>query len=223
MNHIYKHGPAHGNFKHGKPPEYKIWLGLKSRCYNPKDPNYPRYGARGIKVCNRWLGPDGFVNFLSDIGKRPNGTYPSGRAIYSIDRIDNDGDYCPENCRWATVREQSNNRRTSRVINGKTTSEWGEKLGGSRHLVRRRLKMGWSVEDAISIPLGNPNLDRKSIHRANQVDVTYNGKTQSLRAWSRELGVSYYAICKRITSYGWDPVKAISTPIKNNRTDKKEN
>lgn len=214
MTDSYKHGPSHGNYKHGRPPEYGVWINLKSRCYNKKDANYHRYGARGIRVCSRWLGPDGFNNFLLDVGRRPDGKYPSGRAMYSIDRINNNGDYCPENCRWTTMEKQSNNRSTNNVIKGKTIAEWGKELGGSRYLIRRRLKMGWSVEDAVSVPLGNPGLDRKSIHRANQVDVTYNGKTQSLKAWSRELGVSYPAICKRIDSYGWDPIKAITTPVK---------
>lgn len=214
MKENYKCGKNHGNYKHGKPPEYKVWMGAKNRCYNPNSKEYRNYGGRGIKVCDRWLGADGFKHFLEDMGKRPEGKTNGGRALYSIDRIDVDGDYCPENCRWATIEEQQNNRRNNRIINGKTCAEWGKKLGGSRHLVRHRLKSGWSIEDAVRVPLGNPMLDRKSIHRANQRDITYNGKTQSMKAWSRELGVPYSTISKRITCYGWDAVRAITTPVK---------
>ena len=90
--------------------EYGIWCGIKRRCYNPKTERYPRYGGRGIKVCERWLGFEGFVNFISDMGKCPEGC--------SIDRIDIDGDYCPENCRWATIHQQCGNRSNSNEIVG---------------------------------------------------------------------------------------------------------
>lgn len=214
MKHNYKRGVKHGNYRHGKPPEYRTWLGIKARCYNPNIPNYKDYGGRGIKVCDRWLGIDGFEHFLEDMGPRPKGKSKGGRALYSLDRIDVNGDYCPENCRWATAGEQQNNRRSNRIINGKTYAEWGKELGGSRHLIRKRLQYGWTPEDAVSTPLGNPLLDRKAIHRANQVDITYKGKTQSMKAWARETGIPYSAIAKRITAYKWDPIKAITTKVK---------
>jgi len=94
-------------FRHGgiETSEYRIWQGVKNRCNNPKVRSYPAYGGRGIKVCDRWLEKyTGFINFLKDMGNRPS-------PEHSIDRVDNDGDYCPENCRWATNYQQSQNTR----------------------------------------------------------------------------------------------------------------
>ena len=88
----------HGLWKH---PLYKTWADMKTRCYNTKDKYYKDYGGRGIKVCDRWI--KSFPNFLQDMGERPTG--------YSIDRINNDGNYEPSNCRWATNKEQQNNQR----------------------------------------------------------------------------------------------------------------
>lgn len=86
-------------------PEYAILLGMIQRCTNPKQPNFAYYGARGITVCERWLGPGGYVNFITDVGLRPSGAH-------SIDRYpDNDGNYEPGNVRWATKVEQRQNQR----------------------------------------------------------------------------------------------------------------
>lgn len=86
-------------------PAYTSWHGLRQRCNNSNDKDYARYGGRGIKVCDRW---DSFFVFLADMGERPS-------SQHSVDRIDNDGDYTPENCRWATKKEQTHNSRVVKL------------------------------------------------------------------------------------------------------------
>lgn len=136
--------------KHGKhkEPEYNAWIHMIHRCTNTKDKSYPDYGGRGIRVCDRWLGEQGFQNFLEDMGPRPEGM--------SIDRIDNEGHYCPENCRWATAKEQARNRRTSKILTlGKdshTVAEWAEILGVNPCSIASRVSYGWSDERILTQP-----------------------------------------------------------------------
>ncbi len=136
--------------KHGmhKTKEYSSWQHMKDRCLNSKYRNYKYYGGRGITICNRWI--ESFQNFIDDMGKMPSGGY-------SIDRIDVNGNYCPENCKWSTREEQDNNTRNSRFItyDGKTLTiaQWSRLNGISQMTISRRLRRGWSEIDSITIPI----------------------------------------------------------------------
>lgn len=127
-------------------PEYEAWANMKTRCYNSRRRSYARYGGRGIRVCERWL--HSFENFLADMGRKPG-------PEYSLDRYpNNDGNYEPENCRWATLAEQlSNTRRNHRVtFNGETLTitEWEQKYRFPNGVIKWRLLHGWSIEEALS-------------------------------------------------------------------------
>jgi hypothetical protein len=130
--------------------EYIAWDNMKSRCYNPNNPRYKHYGERGIKICDRWLGKNGFQHFIEDMGAKPS-------AEYSIDRIDNDGDYEPSNCRWATIKQQRNNQRVhpnSILIKGEPLRSYCKRNNISFHTMYNRIKIcGWSIEKAISTPI----------------------------------------------------------------------
>ena len=129
-------------------PEYRSWEAMMGRCHNPMDAHYSDYGGRGIRVCERW---HDVRNFIADMGEKPS-------QKHSIDRYpDNDGGYEPGNCRWATMKEQSNNRRRPKgrrllTWHGKTQSltRWAEEIGIKRECLAHRLNKGWSVEKALS-------------------------------------------------------------------------
>jgi hypothetical protein len=136
------------NRTHGQSatPTHVSWSSMQTRCSNPNHPHYPKYGGRGIVVCKRWLD---FRNFLSDMGERPHGT--------SLDRIDTNGDYSPENCRWATPRQQGNNRSDNKIIEhggeSKTVAQWSRKMHMKPDTLHRRLAKGWSAKRAIEQPV----------------------------------------------------------------------
>lgn len=150
---LMKEQMAKRNLKHGhsrrdsKSPMYKIWSAMKRRCSSPREKHYKDYGGRGITVCDRWLGDQGFENFLADMGKKPKGM--------SLDRIDNNGNYEPENCRWATIKEQNRNSRHNVWIEfrGEThiVKEWAEILGINYDALRYRLQ-NWPLEKAFLTP-----------------------------------------------------------------------
>lgn len=137
------------NTTHGqsKTKEFKIWQGIISRCTLPSATGYKNYGARGITVCERWL--HSYENFIQDMGPRPS-------PEHSVERVDNNGDYTPENCRWATQKEQVYNSRKAVLltVNGVTAvqSDWARAAGIRQSVLGRRLRSGWSLEKAITTP-----------------------------------------------------------------------
>jgi len=143
-------------------PEYGAWLHMIGRCHNTDDPGYKSYGGLGVIVCRRWR--HSFDAFLADVGPRPPGTNGK-RAAYSLDRFpDKNGNYEPGNVRWATWREQQNNRRNNRRLTlgaeTHTLAEWARRLGVSGPAVSQRLRMGWSMADALTSPACNNSADR---------------------------------------------------------------
>jgi hypothetical protein len=127
-------------------PTYGSWYNMKTRCNNPKATNAKRWSGRGITYDPRW---NSFLNFLEDMGERPEGT--------SLDRKDNDKGYSKENCRWATLIEQANNQSHNHRITYEgetlTLTQWALKMGLKQSTVRRRLERGWSVEKALCTSL----------------------------------------------------------------------
>lgn len=133
------HGERHGR---SKTREWNAWVDIRKRCENANYKDYDRYGGRGITVCDRW---QSFKGFFEDMGDCP--------ASHTIERIDNDIGYGPDNCRWATRKEQANNRCSSRWVefNGerKTLMQWAESTGIGRSTIAARLDSGRSASEAL--------------------------------------------------------------------------
>ena len=135
---------------------YNVWVSMVQRCHNPNAKDYQRYGGRGIFVCDEW---QKFDNFLSDVGERPEGK--------SLDRVDNEKGYSPENCRWADAQTQQRNKRNSRLVthNGKTMTlaDWAEANGINPITISARIQNGWDEVSAITTPV-----DRRYSHQKNK-------------------------------------------------------
>lgn len=146
-----KERTAEANSTHGMTgtPEFESWDSMKDRCYSPGRKDSASYYDKGIKVCDRWLGKDGFANFYSDMGKRPKG--------YTLDRIDNNGDYTPENCRWTSAKVQANNRNSNRIVRYKgedyTLCQLAEKAGIRYDTLAWRIERWQSIELAVETKL----------------------------------------------------------------------
>ena len=138
-----RRGGHHVTHGHAKTPIYARWHGMHSRCYNPNNKSYPRYGGRGIRVCERW---HTFENFLADMGLPPESK--------SLDRIDSNGPYAPDNCRWATAKEQSNNTRRNVTIetsSGRVSLAEAAKLAGiSKNGLQYRRQKGLSDDKLLT-------------------------------------------------------------------------
>lgn len=188
--------------KHGlhDTPEYQAYHDMKRRCNNPTTPNYHRYGGRGIIVCPQW--ERSFEAFYTDMGPRP------GKG-YSIERRNNDGDYEPGNCYWATRSEQDNNKSSNHyfTIDGEclSISEISRKYGIPRGRLDTRLRKGDSIESALS-----EGTRYKPMHQ-----YECDGVSKSLKEWSVELGLTYHQL--------WHQVKNRNKSIKDlsSATDKR--
>lgn len=157
-----------------KHPLWCTWYGIKMRCENPNDPNFKNYGGRGIRLCNHWNGQNGFENFVNDMGERPNGT--------TVDRIDVNGDYSPENCRWATQKEQCNNQRKNVIVVYKgeqiTLTQFCEIAGLRRKTLYSKIRKGVDINFLVL------NSEK---YRSERWPKTYDGHINHNRVVSEEV------------------------------------
>lgn len=169
---------------------YHAWNSMWDRCTNPANANFDRYGRRGITVCERW---NDVRNFVSDMGQPPPG--------YTLDRIDNNGDYEPNNCRWATHKEQSNNRTTNRLIayrgERKTAAQWAAVTGVSEKLIARRLRDGWPAERLFETP-----------RRKHSITHCRNGHEFTLDNTAVSNGLRFCLTCRKLRNAKPKPLKA---------------
>lgn len=173
-------------------PEHQAWTQMRRRCLKKNSVQYPNYGGRGISICAQW---DSFVTFFADMGPRPG-------PGYSLDRIDNDGNYGPENCRWATMLQQENNKRNNilATIDGvtQTVTEWCRALNISASSVWNRIHKGIAPEKAILTPF----------HKARR--FFYHGHLYTTQQLAVMAGVKRTAMKERLFRYGWSVTKAMS-------------
>jgi hypothetical protein len=171
---------------------FLAWSNMFRRCYYVDDPSYPHYGGRGIRVCRRWNSLD---TFCLDVGPRPS-------PKHSLDRKDNDGDYSPRNCRWATVQEQVVNRRVTRWLEHQghrlTLTAWAAQAGLSVNTVRSRLRRGWSPQQILDTPSDRPSGNGRVRHRTAAV-------------LCRQAGIPLATFYWRLKN-GWNEEDALHTP-----------
>lgn len=140
-----RHGGASGG---KRTSEYQAWINAKKRCYYPKNKEFKNYGGRGIKMSSDWL--NDYSKFISDMGQKPT-------SKHSLERIDVDGDYFKENCRWATMSEQNLNKRTNRIVSFDAKSQhlclWAKEMKIKKSTLGSRIKAGWSYEKILSQPV----------------------------------------------------------------------
>lgn len=160
-------------------PDFYTWKSMMSRCRDPKNPSYHHYGARGIRVCQRWI--ESPQAFFDDMGPRPS-------SRHSLDRIDNDGNYEPGNCRWATPQQQMVNRRVNRHVTHdgvtRTISEWASSVGMSRGVLRHRIALGWDFAKALSTPSRRKSATRDEPMRQLTKEKVIELRNLSAAGWS---------------------------------------
>ena len=196
-------------------PEYRVWNAMIQRCCNARSQAYVYYGKRGISVCTRWQ--DSFYNFLADMGPRP------GRRM-ELDRYpDNDGNYEPTNCRWATKSQNRLNTRRSRLIEfdgrKQNLQEWSRELGIARETIYFRLSKGWLVERALFQPVSptRSNPGRRDTKRVRK--IAFHGKSQSICEWATQTGLRDSVIGQRLRA-GWLVKKTLTTPSLNQKAER---
>lgn len=178
-------------------PIRSTWDSMKQRCYNPKSTRWQWYGARGITVCRRWR--NSLEAFRQDMGPRPPGC--------CLDRKNNDRNYTPGNCRWATIKQSANNKQNTRWLKykGRTQSidDWPAETGITYHVLTQRIhRLKWSVRKALTTPV-------------RQVDVLieFRGRSKTLAQWAKVLKVSYISLWSRMR-LGWSIERVLSTPLR---------
>jgi hypothetical protein len=179
---------------HSNTPTYKTYVSMIERCYKTTFDGYKKYGERGIKVCDQWR--DSYFNFLEDMGERPEGM--------TLDRIDNNGNYCKENCRWATNKEQCRNRRNSFYITAfgktQTVAAWEEETGVHHTSIINRFNRGLKEEEVFS---------KTRVNQKNTVFIKAFDKEKSLKEWSIEKDINKERISQRLKS-GWTAEEALT-------------
>lgn len=168
-----------------KTPIYRSWVGMKQRCDNPNSPHFHRYGGRGINVCPAW---GEFEGFLADMGPS---YFPGG----TLDRMDNDKGYCPENCRWVSRRTQSNNRgnnvRVTHKGETRTLSEWSAATGIARHILAYRYSQGWDADKLFTT-------DDLRGTNTQKIYVVYEGRKVTLKEAAALSGIKYQTLYARL-------------------------
>ena len=183
-------GCCSGENKRGYDKLYPIWQGMKDRCFNPNNTEYRHYGGRGITVCDEWLDYVNFRNFMLSVGFDPSA--PSKQC--TIERIDVNGNYCPENCTVIPLSEQSNNRTCTVWItaNGKTMTitQWTRELGVSESMIIQRIKRGMTPEEAVTLP------------PTKFVKFTVDGETHTTKEWAQILNIPWNTLRDRMRRNG---------------------
>ena len=184
--------------EHKKTSEKNIWRKMIKRCYDVSDPAFKNYGARGIEVCVQWK--NCFDNFFKDMGPRPS-------KNHSLDRINNGGNYSPDNCRWATWREQNNNRRDNIRLTFKnktlTISQWADEINVNVGTLYDRWANGYSVEETLN----------DGIHPFNRRFIDFNGTRKTLSEWAAVLDLGLSALHRRLKY--WPVERALTLPRRN--------
>lgn len=184
---------------------YEVWRGMIKRCYNINNSAYCNYGGRGILICDEWMGENGYENFKD--WAMANGYDPNAeKGECTIDRIDNDKGYSPDNCRFVSMKTQMNNRRTTRYVdyNGEKIpeAEFARIHDMNISTVRSRLNRGMTGEEILNTPTDS-----------NQIKITIDGVYDTLSNFCDQYGMPREVVRDRI-KIGWDPKEALTTPVK---------